>query len=171
MSVPASARRIATRVLQMLGATLAVFLMCLPLFSQGSQGTIQGGVFDQSGGVLPGATVTVTDVARGATRTLTTDSAGAYIATSLIPGMYTVKAEAKGFQNVEHANVQVEVGQNVRVDLTLQPGAQTQTITVTSEAPAVNTTDATLGGTVSNAEILALPLNGRNFERLLQLRP
>jgi hypothetical protein len=171
MSFAASARSSANKIAQVLGATLGVLLLCLPLFSQGSQGAIQGSVFDQSGGVLAGATVTVTDVARGVTRNLTADSAGAYNATSLTPGIYNVRAEAKGFQNVEHSNVQVEVGQTIRVDLTLTPGAQTQTITVTSEAPSINTTDATLGGTVSNAEILALPLNGRNFERLLQLRP
>ena len=65
----------------------------------------------------------------------------------------------------------VEVSQNIRVDLVVQPGAQTQTITVTGEVPAVDTTDATLGGTVSNQSINALPLNGRNFQRLEQLRP
>ena len=161
----------ASLVAKCLAVMLGIVLLSLPAFSQGSNGTIQGGVFDQTGGAVSGAAVTVTDVARGATRTLTTDSAGAYIATNLIPGLYTVKAEAKGFQTVEHSNVQVEVGTNSRVDFTLQPGAQTQTVTVTSEAPAVDTTDATLGGTVSNAAILALPLNGRNFERLLQLRP
>lgn len=150
---------------------LGVLLLSLPAFSQGSNGTIQGNVVDQTGGAVANAAVTVTDVARGVTRTLTTDSAGAYIATNLIPGEYTVKAAAMGFQTIEHANVQVQVGVNTRVDFTLQPGAQTQTVTVTSEAPAVDTTDATLGGTVSNAAILALPLNGRNFERLLQLRP
>jgi hypothetical protein len=57
------------------------------------------------------------------------------------------------------------------VDLILQPGEQTQTITVTAEVPAINTTDATLGGTISNQTINALPLNGRNFERPLYLRP
>ena len=150
---------------------MAVLLISLPLFPQGSQGTIQGGVFDQSGGAVTGATVTIIDPARGSSKVLTTDSAGAYNSQNLTPGTYTVRGEAKGFQTVEHSNVLVEVGQNVRVDLTLQPGAQTQTITVTSEAPAIDTTDATLGGTVSNASINALPLNGRNFERLLQLRP
>jgi len=153
------------------GVAVAVLLLCLPVFPQGSQGTIQGGVFDQTGGAVAGATVTIVDPARGLSRPLTTDSAGAYVAQNVTPGTYTVRAEAKGFQTVEHANVLVEVGTNVRVDLTLQPGAQTQTVTVTSEAPAIDTTDATLGGTVSNASINALPLNGRNFERLLQLRP
>jgi hypothetical protein len=156
---------------RVLGVAVAVLLISLPVFPQGSQGTIQGSVFDQSGGAVAGATVTIVDPARGSTKLLTTDAAGAYNSQNLTPGAYTVRGEAKGFQAVEHPNVIVEVGQNIRVDLTLQPGAQTQTITVTSEAPAIDTTDATLGGTVSNASINALPLNGRNFERLLQLRP
>ena len=159
------------KAVQFLGVAVAVLLISVPVFPQGSQGTIQGGVFDQTGGAIAGATVTIIDPARGSSKVLTTDNAGAYNSQNLTPGTYTVRGEAKGFQTVEHPNVLVEVGQNVRVDLTLQPGAQTQTITVTSEAPAINTTDATLGGTVSNASINALPLNGRNFERLLQLRP
>jgi hypothetical protein len=161
----------AKKALQVLVATLALLLACLPVFSQGSQGAIQGGVFDQSGGAIAGATVTVTDVARGLARNLTTDSSGAYAAPNVNPGIYTVKAEAKGFQTLEHDNVQVQVSQTVRVDMTLQPGAQTQTITVTSEAPAINTTDATLGGDVNNDLVNSLPLNGRNFERLVQLHP
>lgn len=152
-------------------AFLALFLLCLPLFSQTSQGTLGGGVFDQTGGAIVGATVTVIDVSRGVTRALTTDGAGQYVATNLTPGTYTVRAEAKGFQTVEHSGVLVEVGQSLRVDLVVQPGEQSQTVTVTGEIPAINTTDATLGGTVSNQSIVELPLNGRNFERLLDLRP
>ena len=152
-------------------ATLSALLLCVPAYSQSGAGAIQGAVFDQSGGAIAGATVTVTDVARGLSRTLTTDTAGAYAAPNVNPGIYTVKAEAKGFQVLEHTNVQVEVSQTVRVDLTLQPGAQNQTITVSSEAPAINTTDATLGGDVSNNLVNSLPLNGRNFQRLIQLHP
>ena len=120
---------------QLLGATVAFLLVCLPLLSQSTQGTIQGAVTDQTGGVLVGATVSVIDVARGVTRSLTTDSAGVYVATNLTPGTYTVRAEAKGFRTVEHTGVLVEVGQNIRVDLVAQPGEQTQTITVTGEVP------------------------------------
>src|SRR5690348_4061660 len=140
-------------------------------FSQANQGAIQGGVFDQSGGAIAAASVTVIDVARGITRTLVADGAGQYIANNLAPGTYTVRAESKGFRTVERSGVLVEVGQNIRVDLTLQPGEQTQTVTVTGEVPAIDTTDATLGGTVSNQAINGLPLNGRNFFRLLELRP
>lgn len=154
-----------------LGMALVAFLVCVPAFSQSGVGTIQGSVFDQTGAAITGASVTVIDVARGISRPFTSDSAGAYVALNLLPGTYTVRAEAKGFQTVEHANVVVQVGVNSRVDLTLMPGAQTQTVTVTSEAPSVDTTDATLGGTVENSVMTALPLNGRNFQRLLQLRP
>src|SRR3984893_17325271 len=161
----------ARKALPLLATTLAFLLISLPLFSQSNQGTIQGGIFDQTGGAIVGATVTVIDVARGVTRALTTDGAGEYVAPSLNPGTYTIRAEAKGFRTIEHTALPVEVGQTIRVDLTVQPGEQTQTVTVTGEIPEIDTTDSTLGGTVSNATINALPLNGRNFERLLQLRP
>ena len=161
----------AIKAVGLLAAMIALLLPCQPLFSQTSQGAIQGGVFDQTGGAIAGATVSVIDVARGVTRALTTDGAGQYVASDLTPGTYTVRAAAKGFKIEEHTGVMVEVGQNIRVDLVVQPGEQTQTVTVTGEIPDVDTTDATLGGTVSNASILSLPLNGRNFNRLLQLRP
>jgi len=166
-SAPGHARKTA----QWLGAVMSVSLLCLPLFSQTSQGIIHGGVFDQSGGAVAGAKVTVTDVARGVSRSLVTDEAGQYVANNLTPSTYTVRAETKGFRPVEHSGVLVEVSQNLRVDLVVQPGEQTQAITVTGEIPDVNTTDSTLGGTVSNQAINDLPLNGRNFERLLELRP
>jgi hypothetical protein len=149
----------------------ALCLGCLPALSQTQQGSIRGAVLDQSGGAIAGATVRVTDVARGVTQNLVTDSAGEYEASSLTPSTYSVRAEAKGFKAAEHNGVLVEVGQNLRVDLEVQPGEQTQTVTVSGEIPTVNTTDSTLGGAVSNSSINELPLNGRNFERLLQLRP
>lgn len=159
------------KLARVLGASLVLFLACPPLFSQGNQGTIQGSVFDQSGGAIAGATVTIIDPSRGLNRSLMVDSAGAYVAANLTPGTYGVRAQANGFQTLERSTVVVEVGQNVRVDLVLQPGAQAQTVTVTSEAPAVDTTDATLGGTVNNQQVNDLPLNGRNYQRLLLLRP
>jgi hypothetical protein len=149
----------------------ALLLVSFPLYSQGAQGAIQGSVFDQSGAVIAGATVMVIDVARGVARNLVADDAGQYVASSLNPGTYTVRAEFKGFSTQERTGVVVEVGQTIRVDLKLQAGEQTQTITVTGEIPSIDTTDSTLGGTVSNSAILSLPLNGRNFFRLLELRP
>jgi hypothetical protein len=166
-----SLRCVAEKTVHALATATAVLVLCLPMFPQNIQGTIQGAVLDQSGGSIAGATVTVADVARGATRTFATDSAGEYVATNLTPGTYTVRAEAKGFRTIEHSGVLVQVGENIRVDLVVQPGEQNQTITVTGEAPTIDTTDATLGGAVSNNAINTLPLNGRNFQRLLELRP
>jgi hypothetical protein len=161
--------RVAVRLCVVVALLAASFP--LSLFSQSSTGTIQGGVFDSSGGAIAGARVTITDVARGTTRTLTSDESGQYVAPSLTTGSYTVRGENGGFRTVERSNVKLEVGQIIRIDLTLAPGEQTQTLTVTEEVPAIDTTSATLGGTVSNNAIQALPLNGRNFMRLLELRP
>src|SRR5579863_2048319 len=159
------------KTIPILVGAMGVLLLCVPLFSQGNFGRILGDVTDQSGGVISGATVTIIDKDRGVARTLTTDEAGAYNAPTLIPGTYTVRVEAKGFKKIERQNVEVGVGHEVRVDLTLQPGEQTQTITVTEAIPLVETTNATLGGTLDNADINDMPLNGRNYQNLLSLRP
>ena len=158
-------------VAQLLCATIGVFLICLPVWSQGNAGRILGTLTDQSGGVMVGATVTVTDTQRGTTRTLTTNQAGEYNGPGLLPSTYTVHAEAKGFKAIERVGIILEVNQDLRVDLLLQPGQQTQTITVTEALPMVETTNAELGGTLQSNIIDSLPMNGRNFQNLLQLRP
>ncbi|MBZ5660240.1 MAG: TonB-dependent receptor [Acidobacteriia bacterium] len=150
---------------------MAVFLVCIPVFSQGNEGRITGTIMDQSGGAISGATVTVIDTQRNLTRTLTADDAGIYNAPNLLPGTYTIRAEAKGFKKVEQQNVLLQVGKEIRVDLSLQPGEVSQTITITEAPPLVETTNATLGGTLSNQTINDLPLNGRNYINLLTLRP
>lgn len=152
-------------------ATTFVLLFASPLRSQLNTGRISGTIVDQSGGVIAGATVTVTDVARGVSRPLTADSAGLYAAPNLIPGNYTVRAEANGFQTVERQNIQVDAGGDVRVDLTLQPGAQAQTVTVTEALPIVNTTNAETGGTLDNNIIMNLPSNGRNYRWMDEMIP
>src|SRR5258708_5247822 len=159
------------KALQLLVGIMGVLLLCVPLFSQGNFGRILGDVTDQSGGVISGATVIVVDTQRGVARTLTTDEAGAYNAPTLIPGTYTVRVEAKGFKKIERQNVVLEVGKEVRIDLTVQPGEQTQTVTVTEAIPLVETTNATLGGTLNNQQIIDIPLNGRLYQNLLSLRP
>ena len=146
---------------------LVALTLSLPAWSQGNLGRILGVVTDQKGGVVASATVTVLDVARGVSKTLVTDSGGEYVATSLIPGQYEVTIEAMGFAKFDRQNITVEVGHDVRVDASLTVGAQTQTVTVTEEAPSVNTTNATLGGTVENRALSELPLSGRNFLHLL----
>src|SRR6202011_1448580 len=154
----------ARRIMCVLGAILGVLLTALALFAQGNFGRILGTVTDQSGAVIPGATVSIIDTQRGLARTLTTDPAGEYNAPTLIPGTYTVRVEAKGFQTVNRENVVIEVGKEIRVDLTPRPGEQTQSVTITEAVPLVDTASATLGGTLANAEINDMPLNGRNYQ-------
>lgn len=155
----------------LMNLALVSLLLPLHLFAQVNLGRISGTITDQTGGAIVGATVSVTDVARGVTRTLTTDSTGTYAAPNLIPGTYTVHTEFQGFQSVDRQNVNVGVGQDVRVDLSLQPGQQTQTVTVTGEQPELNTTNAQLGGTITNQTATDLPIAGRTFLYLLNYRP
>ena len=159
------------QTLQLLGAAIGVFAICLPMWSQGNAGRILGTLTDQSGGVLVGATVTVTDTQRSTTRTLTTNQAGEYNSPNLLPSTYTIRAEATGFKTIERVGILLEANQELRVDLLLQPGQQAQTITVTEALPMVDTTNAELGGTLQSDIIDSLPMNGRNFQNLLQLTP
>ena len=159
------------KVTWFLGSLCLTLWAALPLASQTTTGRILGSLHDQSGAAIGGATVTVTDEQRGTTRAVTTDESGNYVVPNLFPSVYTVRAEAKGFRTVERRNVQVEVATDLTVDLALSPGDVKETVIVSSEVPLINTTSATLGGTLSNKEINDLPLNGRNYENLLQLRP
>jgi Carboxypeptidase regulatory-like domain len=169
--ISARARARVRRRVVVLAPGLVMLLASLPLPSQTNMGRISGTVRDESGAAIAGATVTVTDVAKNVSRPLTTDQAGAYNAPSLIPGTKTVRAEFKGFKTVDRQNIVLNVGGDLRVDFVLQPGAVTQTITVTETPPMIETTNTTLGGVLSNQTINELPLNGRNFTNLLTLRP
>src|SRR3984957_15076794 len=147
------------------------FSVSVCMFAQTTTGRILGTVIDQTGAGVPSATVVITDVQRGNARTVPTDTSGEYAAPDLQPGIYKVRAEAKGFKTVERVNIVVEVAQDLRVDISLPTGQVSETVVVTDEVPMVDSTSSTLGGTLSNAQINDLPLNGRNYENLLQLRP
>jgi hypothetical protein len=151
--------------------SLTFLVLCLPAFSQANLGRIIGTVADQTGGVMANATVTILDVDRGISRVVTTDTSGEYSAPNLIPGKYTVRGQAQGFATAERAEIQLSVGQELRVDLTMQPGEQAQKITVTEQLPMLETTNAVVGGTISNQTIVDLPLNGRSYINLLPLQP
>jgi len=148
-----------------------LLLLTAAALAQSTTGRILGTVSDQSGAAVAGATVVVADVQRGISRTVTTDDSGAFAVPDLQPGTYKIHVEAKGFKSVERPNVLIEVATDVRLDFALPPGQVTETVVVEEAVPLVNTTSSTLGGTLSNEEINDLPLNGRNYENLLQLRP
>ena len=152
-------------------ASLVVSLFSFALLAQANFGRILGTVTDQTGAVLPGAPISIIDKDRGLARSLTTDEAGQYNAPTLIPGIYTVRVEFPGFKTLDRQNVVVEVGKEILVDLTIEPGQQSETVTVNEAIPLVDTTGATLGGTLPNVDIVDMPLNGRNYQNLLNLRP
>src|SRR5258708_9257146 len=159
------------KALRVLATTLGVVLFSVSLFAQGNFGRILGTVTDQTGAVLPSATVTVIDTERDVARTLTTASAGEYNAPTPIPGTYTVRVDAAGFKRLDRQNVVVEVGKEVRVDLTPQPGDQTQTVTVNEAIPLVDATSPTLRAALTNSEINDLPINAPHYPNLLPLPP
>jgi len=151
--------------------SFTLLVLSLTASAQSTTGRILGTVTDASGAAVNGAKVTVTDVERGTSRVLVTDESGTYVAPDLQPGSYKIRAEFKGFKTAERPSVTVEVATDVRADFTLQPGQVSEMVVVEDDIPLVNTTSATLGGTLSNQEINDLPLSGRNYENLLQLRP
>ena len=139
--------------------------------AQTSEGRILGAVYDQSGAVIAGAKITITNTATRVSRQLVTTSAGEYVAPNLEPGTYTVSAEAAGFKRAVSTQFILEVSRDVRQDLKLQPGAVTETMEVNAEGELADTTDATLNGVLSNKAISELPVQGRDFQNLLELHP
>jgi len=159
----------ATRFILFMIAIVLVFAAVL--LSQTSQGRILGTIFDQTGAVIAGAKVTITNTATNVSRQLITTSAGEYVASNLDPGPYRVAAEATGFRKTVSTQFILEVSRDVRMDLKLQPGAVTETVEVSAEGSLIDTTDATLNGVLSNKAISELPVQGRDFQNLLELHP
>lgn len=124
----------------------------------GGQGSITGTVLDPSGAVVPNATVTATNVATGVPMVRKTTSSGYYVVSPLQPGEYTVTVNAPGFETHTQEHVTVDALQNLGLNVKLKMGASTQTVTVSTAPPPLNTTNATLGGTIENKTYTALPL-------------
>ncbi|MFY9530862.1 MAG: carboxypeptidase regulatory-like domain-containing protein, partial [Candidatus Acidiferrales bacterium] len=154
------------------GALLVVaFLFAsLPAWSQNA-GSLQGQVTDPSGAAVAKADVTATDVADGTTRSVQTDSAGSYSFGQLRPGTYKVEVTKEGFRTAVQGQVNVLVSTPTRLDFHLQIGAVNQTVLVVSEAPALNTSDATVGNPFDEQQIKSLPFLARNVVNLLTLQP
>ena len=126
-------------------------------------GTILGTVRDGSGAVVPGTTLTATNIETGLSRTAFAGEDGAYRLAALPVGRYEVRAMLEGFQSALRSGLTLTVGQEAVVNFTLELGAVSQTVEVTAEAPLVNTTSASLGALVDAEAVADLPLNGRNY--------
>jgi hypothetical protein len=155
----------------LLFCTLSLICSTQSALAQVTTGRIAGVVSDSSGSSLPDVAVTVTQVDTATSTTVNTDAAGEYIATNLKIGMYTVSFQKQGFQRSVQSNVDVGIGQVVKVDAALKVGVVTQTVEVTGAPPLLQTETSALGTIETEKRIVDLPLNGRNFFKLAYLGP
>jgi len=149
--------------------TLLVFgLSPMVVLAQQTESRITGRVLDQSQGALPGVTVTVTNKATGAVRTVVTDGEGTYAVTNLGPGTYTVNIDLTGFAP-KTREVILGVGQSEKVEVELSVAALQEQVMVNAAAPVLDLSSAKIGVNVSPEEVQNLPVNGRNFANLMTL--
>lgn len=150
---------------------LALLLISTVRGAAQTSGEITGVVTDASGAAVSGATVTVINIATNAARQVPTNSEGVYNFPSLLPGIYTLKVEQSGFKVVLRENIQLQVQQVARIDVSMEIGAVGETVTVTGGAPLLSQESTTVGTVIENKRIVDLPLNGRNFLQLVATAP
>src|SRR5512145_76208 len=143
----------------------------VPAVAQTSQAEIRGTVTDQSGGGLPGVTVTATHVDTGALRTTVTSETGVFLMPALPVGMYRLHLELAGFTSVIRENLRLEVGQSAVLSFTMRLATVQETVTVTGDAPLVESQKSELAGRITAGQVQDLPLNGRNWLDLVALVP
>ncbi len=160
-------------VVSMVSLVLMVMSLApLSFAAQEPTGGIEGTVSDPQGAVVPNATVTIRNTSTNATRTVSAGDDGHYKAASLPPGTYEVKVTAQGFKSHVAPGVTVEVGRTTPLDVKLEIGGSSETVTVTGGGEAqIDRTDNTVSGVVGTVQIQNLPLNGRNFLDLARLQP
>ena len=142
-----------------------------PLHAQSFRGSLVGTVVDTSSAAVPNAPVVATNQATGVARSTTTDASGDYSIPELPIGIYTVSVSVEGFTPVSQADIRIDVAAERRVDFTLSPAKQTLAVEVRAEVPLVTTTEDTLGGAVESSQIENLPVNGRDYTKLIYLNP
>src|SRR5262245_1218919 len=155
--------------LSLLAAVLTMSLLASPTRAQSTTGDLVG-VVSSPDGVIPGATITVTDNATGRIRTATASSDGSFAIRQLSFGLYTVKVTAPGFKALTAADVKIDVGREYSLNPTLEVGAIEGTVTVTAGTDIVNSSNSELSNTVSARQVKELPINGRNPLALLNLQ-
>jgi len=151
-------------------ALFAILNTTEPVWAQASA-AISGSVEDATGSGISGATISVKSLETGATRVVSTDKAGKFTVSSLPLGPQEIKAEKTGFKPALRSGVTLLVGQEAVVNFRLELGDFAQQITVSDQAPIVNTTTANVAGMVGEREVKDLPLNGRSFDNLISLNP
>ncbi len=142
-----------------------------PGWGQNVYGTIAGTVTDSSGAAIANATVTLTNLDTSEKHNMETDASGYYTFVNILPGRYKVEVEKSGFKKVVRQPIIVEIESGLKVDITLQVGAQTETVEVSAEAPLLQPETNSLGQVVEQRNVTELPLNGRNPLALVSLVP
>jgi hypothetical protein len=151
---------------------LMIALMCaVCAFGQANTGSIRGTVSDSSGAVVPGAKIGLTNVKTGVQSSTTTDGLGAYLFEFLPPGEYRVEAEVSGFKKVIRENITLDVARQLRVDIGLEAGQVSETVSVTARSSLVETETGTLSTTVETAQVANLPSISRNPQDMRLLAP
>src|SRR5258708_2268269 len=164
------ARSCSIRLLQLCGVVLVLIATSSRAAAQVSA-AISGVVTDASGSAISAAAVTAKNVETAAARTTATDAAGRYSLLELPVGRYAVTVGKDGFQTAVRSGVHLVVGQQAKLDFSLQIGAVTEHVTLTAELSPVNSTTADISGLVGEQQIKNLPLNGRSYDLLTLLNP
>ena len=155
-----------------LGVLLLMFWLSLASYSQSVTGTILGTVTDPKGGAVANATVTITNTDQNiAVRTVATDQQGRYVVPLLPVGRYSISAEAAGFKKAIQTGIVLNVNDKVAVNLALEVGSVSETVTVEAGAVQVDTQSATATGVISGLQLRELSLNSRNYAQLVLLVP
>jgi len=152
-------------------ATVLCVIFAAPGISYAQDATLYGSVTDATNAVLPGATVTALHVDTGTQFVSVSDGSGSYRIPAMRVGVYRVTAEMSGFSTVIQENVQLLVGQTAALNLRLTLSTVQESVTVTGQAPLVDTTASALGGNIDPVQMQALPVNGRNWMALTMLAP
>ncbi|MFZ1139811.1 MAG: carboxypeptidase-like regulatory domain-containing protein [Candidatus Sulfotelmatobacter sp.] len=158
------------RILSLLVIAIAIFALDLSAWGQATT-SLRGTVTDPSGSAIREAQVTVVNASTNFTRTTPTGADGAYVFVELLPGTYNVTVEAQGFRKYEETGVLLRVELPATVNVQMKIGAAAEVISVSAEAPPLNTTDSSIGHTMGTNEIENLPLQAENMPLLLSLQP
>ena len=150
-------------------AIIGICLAAMPGWSQESRGTVLGRVTDSSGLVVPDATVQISNIATGVTVKGSANGEGNFFFSFLIPGTYQIIAEKTGFKRFQRDGIEVHVNDRLEVNIPLQLGVVSDTVTVTEEAPLLDTTSASVGRVVDSKEVRELPMNHGDPDNLIRL--
>src|SRR5687768_11504980 len=152
---------------------LCVGLMLGPRLAAGQSfyGSLLSVVRDAQSGVIPGATITLTNIATNERREGVSTEDGTYRFLNLVPGRYRLEVQMSGFQRYVRDNIEVNVQATPRIDVALELGSQQETVSVTAEAPQLQTESASVGTIVGLRAVQELPLNGRNVLNLIAVAP